>query len=374
MTLVRRGSGPGDVLGPRVLNRATLARQHLLERTTRPVRDVVEHLVGLQAQAPFPPYFGLWSRIDGFMPDDLARRLVDRSLVRIVVMRGTIHLVTAADCALLRPWVQPVFDRWLTADKDRAAGLDGLDLAEVAATGRALLAERPMTSKELGPALQKVFPDAPAGSLEFAIRNRVPVVQIPPRAVWGKAGQPTWALADEWIGRPLHSEPPAEEIVWRYLAAYGPATVADLQTWCGLTRLGEVVDRLLPRLRVFRSEDGSTLYDVPDAPRPDPETPAPVRFLAEFDNVLLSYADRTRIISDEARRRVFTVNGLIRGTVTVDGWVAGVWKTEQKRGRATLVVEPFGRLRKRDVDALTAEGARLLAFAAPNADHGIRFA
>jgi hypothetical protein len=375
VTLVRRagGTGPGDVLGPRAVNRATLARQHLLGRTTRSVPEVVADLVGLQAQAPFPPYYGLWSRISGFVPGDLSELLLDRTLVRIVVMRGTIHLVTADDCLLLRPWVQPVFDRWLTADKDRAAGLSGVSLPEVVARGRSLLSSRPMTSKELGSLLQKEFPDAPAGSLEFAIRNRVPVVQIPPRAVWGKTGQPTWALAEDWLGRPLDPAPSAEDIVLRYLAAYGPATVADAQAWCGLTRLGEIVERLLPRLRVFRSAAGTTLYDVPSAPRPDPDTPAPARYLAEFDNILLSYADRTRIISDDARKRVFTVNGLIRGTITTDGQVRGTWKLHRTRGKATLLVEPFENLTKRDTTALEKEGTHLLTFAAPDLTHDIHF-
>ncbi len=360
-----------DVLSARALNRATLARQHLLDRTDRSVEQVVADLVGLQAQAPFPPYYGLWSRIAGFAPGDLAGLLEDRTLVRIVVMRGTIHLVTAADCLALRSWMQPVFDRWLLADKERAAGLDGLDLADVAEAGRVLLAERPMTSKELGSALQKAFPDAPARSLEFAIRNRVPVVQIPPRAIWGKAGQPTWALVEDWLGRAVDPAPSVDEIVRRYFAAYGPATVADAQAWCGLTRLGEVVERL--KLREFRTSEGGVVYDVPDAPRPDPETPAPVRFLAEFDNVLLSYADRTRIISDAARKRVFTVNGLVRGTITVDGTVRAMWRLERKRGKAELTVEPFETLRKRDIAALSREGGRLLAFAAPDDEHDIRF-
>lgn len=361
------------MLGPRALNRATLARQHLLARTSRSVPEVVADLVGLQAQAPFPPYYGLWSRIAGFVPDDLSALLLDRTLVRIVVMRGTIHLVTADDCLLLRPWVQPVFDRWLTADKDRAAGLDGLSVDDVAEAGRELLASAPMTAKELGSALQKSFPDAPAASLEFAIRNRVPVVQIPPRAIWGKTGQPTWALAESWLGRPLDPAPAASSIVLRYLAAYGPASVADVQAWCGLTRLGEIVEQLLPSLRVFRSEDGTTLYDVPSAPRPSPDTPAPARYLAEFDNVLISYADRTRIISDEARKRVFTINGLIRGTITTDGIVRGIWKLDKTRGTTTLVVEPFAKLRKSDLTALTKEGAALLTFAAPEDTHDIHF-
>jgi hypothetical protein len=360
-----------DVLSARALNRATLARQHLLDRTGRSVEQVVADLVGLQAQAPFPPYYGLWSRIAGFVPGDLARLLEDRTLVRIVVMRGTIHLVTAADCLALRSFVQPGFDRWLQTDKDRAAGLDGLDLDRVTTAGRALLAERPMTSKELGPALQKEFPGAPPQSLEFAIRNRVPVVQIPPRAIWGKAGQPTWALVEEWLGRTVDPSPPVDEIVRRYFAAYGPATVADLQAWCGLTRLGEVVERL--GLREFRTDDGTRVYDVPDGPRPDPETPAPVRFLGEFDNILLSYADRTRIISDAARQRVFTVNGLVRGTVTVGGTVCGMWRVDRKRGTATLTVEPFEKRLEREHDAVTREGGDLLTFAAPDDEHDIRF-
>jgi hypothetical protein len=374
MSSVRRrtAGGPGDLLGPRALNRATLARQHLLERSKLSVTAMVEHLVGLQAQAPFPPYYGLWSRLAGFAPDDLATLLLDRTLVRIVVMRGTIHLVSADDCRRLRPWMQPVFDRWLLADKDRAAGLEGLDLDQVSAAGRALLTQRPMTSKELGTALQQEFPAAPAGSLEFAIRNRVPVVQIPPRAIWGKAGQPTWALAEDWIGRPLELRPSAEQIVLRYLAAYGPATVADVQAWCGMTRLGEIVERLGDRLRVFRGEDGQTLYDVPDAPRPDPDTPAPVRFVAEFDNLLIGYADRTRVISDQARKQVFTVNGLVRGTVTVDGQVAATWKLDRTRTTAILTVTALAPIPKRAHSAITTEGSGLLAFAAPGTAHDVR--
>jgi hypothetical protein len=160
--------------------------------------------------------------------------------------------------------------------------------------------------------------------------------------------------------------------VLRYLAAYGPATVADLQAWCGMTRLGEIVARLERRLTAFRSEDDAVLYDVPDAPRPDPDTPAPARYLAEFDNVLISYADRTRI-DDAARKRVFTINGLIRGTITVDGWVRGIWKIERARGTASLRVERFGRIAERDLAALTDEGMRLLAFAEPDATHEVHF-
>jgi hypothetical protein len=163
-------------------------------------------------------------------------------------------------------------------------------------------------------------------------------------------------------------------MVARYLGAFGPASVADVQTWSGLTRLGEVVDRLRPGLRTFRDEQGRELFDLPDAPRPDPGTPAPVRLVAEFDNLILSHADRTRVISDLGRQRIATPNGVFPGTVLVDGFAAGMWRITRSRGSAVLTIEPFGPLPDADRDAVTAEARRLLVFAAPEAGHEIRFA
>jgi len=163
-------------------------------------------------------------------------------------------------------------------------------------------------------------------------------------------------------------------LVTRYLAAFGPATVADIQAWSGLTRLKEVVERLRPRLRAFRDESGRELFDLPDAPRPNPDMPAPVRFLPEFDNVLLSHADRSRIISEEHRKQVFTVNGQVRGTILIDGFVNGMWKITQAKGEATLSIESFGHLSKKDRTSLTEEGLRLLNFVAHNVERReIRF-
>jgi hypothetical protein len=356
------------VLTLRELNRATLERQMLLRRRQLPVIEAIEHLVGMQAQAPNPPYVGLWTRLEGFHPDKLARLIVDRRAVRIALMRNTVHLVSARDCLKLRPLVQPVLDRGVYANRTHRAGVEGMDIETLVAVGRALLEERPRTAKELGELLQERWPDRDAASLARAIRHLVPLVQVPPRGIWGKSGQATHTTAEAWLGRPLDPDPSLEELVMRYLGAFGPATVKDIQTWSGLTRLREVTERLRPRLVTFRDEQGKELFDLPDAPRPDPDTPAPPRFLPEFDNLILSHADRTRIIANDYRKVIASRNGMVPATVLVDGFVRGTWKTERTRGKATLVIEPFEPLGKKDRDALAEEGERLIRFVAEPED------
>src|SRR6266545_788834 len=285
---------PAETLSRRALNRALLDRQLLLRRASFPaagrqaaradaVIAAIEHLVGLQAQAPFSPYYGLWSRLAGFRPADLAELIVDRRAVRIALMRGTIHLVSARDCLMLRALIKPVLDRHLNTVLGRQ--LTGVDTGKLAAAGRALVEEKPRTFSELG----------------------------------------------------------------------------------------EVMDRLRPSLRAFRDERGTELFDLPGAPRPDPDRPAPVRLVAEFDNLALAHADRTRIITDENRKRLFTRNGIFPGTVLVGGFAVGMWRISRGRGTAALTVEMFEPIRSRDRDAITREGERLLVFAAPKAeDHDIR--
>jgi Winged helix DNA-binding domain len=373
---------PSDVLSRQALNRALLARQLLLAPAPMPaaaqaraerVIETVEHLVGLQAQAPFPPYYGLWSRLAGFAPDDLSRLIVSREVVRIALMRGTIHLVSARDCAALRPLVQPAMGRVMGVLLTRQ--LAGVDTAALAAAGRVLVEERPMTFSELGAALAERWPEHPPAALAQGVRALVPLVQVPPRAVWGAAGQAAHTSAEAWLGRPMDTSSSLERLVTRYLAAFGPASVADAQAWSGLTRLREITDRLRPGLRVFRDGQGTELFDLPDAPRPQPDSPAPVRLVAEFDNLVLSHADRTRIISEPNRQRMFTRNGIFPGTVLVNGFVAGMWKITRSRAAATLTIELFGPLGPRDRARVTDEGGRLLAFAAPEAEaRDIRFA
>jgi len=359
----------GKALDRRALNRALLARQMLLQRAQLPAADAIEHLVGMQAQVPHTPYVGLWTRLDGFRHEELAQRITERRAVRLALMRSTIHLVTARDCLALRPMVQPTLDRDLYRNSTHGPKIAGLDMSALLAAGRALLDERPLTTAELGERLHARWPDHDPSSLVYAMRNLAPLVQTPPRGLWGMSGQTRYATAEAWLGQPLAADAAPDAMIPRYLAAFGPATIADVQTWSGLTGLRAVVERLRPHLRIFRDERGRELFDLPDAPRPDPDTPAPPRFLPAFDNVLLSHADRTRVIADEHRPRVFAGN-VILGAVLVDGFVRGTWTITRQGGVATLLIAPFALLSPRDRAALAEEGARLLAFA--TADAGAR--
>jgi Winged helix DNA-binding domain len=372
------------VLSQRAVNRALLARQMLLGRTPLPgtgpgrsaqVMRTIEHLVGLQAQAPFPPYYGLHSRLDGFRPDDLAAMITDRSVVRIALMRGTIHLVSARDCLPLRRLVQPVIERGLRSAYGKQ--LAGVDPAELAAAGRSLVEAEPMTFSQLGHALAARWPAHPPAALAQGVRAFVPLVQVPPRAVWGRAGQSLHASAEHWLGHGHAAGPPSPragsaQLVTRYLGAFGPATVRDVQAWSGLTGLKAMLDELRPSLVTFRDEQGAELFDLPGAPRPGEDAPAPATLVAEFDNLVLSHAERSRVISAEATRRLYTINGVIPGSVLIDGFVAGMWRLARSRGRATVTIELFGPARERD--ALAAEAERVLAFAAPGVTHDVRFA
>jgi hypothetical protein len=244
----------------------------------------------------------------------------------------------------------------------------------VAAAGPPPARSRPLTFSAIGQALAERWPRTPPAALAHVVRTRVPLVQVPPRGLWGESGQAVHTSAELWLGRPVGPALPLDELVLRYLAAFGPASVRDVATWSGLTRLREVVERLRPRLRVFRDEGGVELFDLPDAPRPDGDTAVPVRFMPEWDNLLLSHQDRGRIIADEHRARVFSFNGIIAATLLVDGFVRGTWRIERARGSATLRVELFGPIPRADRDAVAEEGARLLDFAAAGARHDVRVA
>jgi hypothetical protein len=360
---------PGTVLSPRALNRALLERQLLLDRHGLRVGDALEHVVGLQAQNPNGPYIGLWSRLEGFQPDDLAELIDRRLVVRIALMRWTLHVVTARDCLKLRPLVQPVMDRRMRAQFGRHLG--DLDLPRLAADGRALVELQPRSLGDVGRLLAADRPGIEPNVLGNVLAALAPLVQVPPRGLWGRNGRAVQTTAERWLGRPLEAPGPPDALILRYLAAFGPASADDIRIWSGMKGLGYAIDRLRPELLSFRDEQGNELLDVPGAPLPDPDTPAPPRFLPECDNVVLSHADRSRIV-DDAHRRLVTANK----TFLVDGFVRGTWKIIRGPANATLVISPVAPISRDDRLALAEEGAQLLAFVAGEDDVriSVRFA
>jgi hypothetical protein len=289
----------------------------------------------------------------------------------MALMRSTIHMVVAADAwgmrTLLQPRVASMFRGQFARD------LDGVDHAAVVAEGRAFVETAPRTFKQLGDHLLQTWPGVPRMAMENLVRAEVPLVQVPPRAVWGKSGLAAHTSLEVWLGPDPLPAMTVDALVRRYLGAFGPASVMDAQTWCGLTRLREVFDRLRPELVTFRDEGGRELFDLPDAPRPDPDTPAPPRFLYDYENLLLSYADRSRAIAPALTSGFAARTQESLSTFTLDGFVAGLWAIKRERGKATLELRPLERLSSGDVTALSEEGVALLAFVAPDgSDHDIR--
>lgn len=336
----------------RTLNRTLLARQWLYPRVDATALEAIHHLVGLQAQDPKAPYAGLWSRLTSFAPDDLSRLLLERDAVRIVTMRSTVHLHSAADALPVRRWTQAVTENGLRTSRKQFWPL--VDRAELIAEVRRLLHDAPVHGAGLGEALVPRWPEVPAAELQQFARAFLPLVQVPPRGVWGQSGRTTYAVAEEWLGGEGMPVDP-EALIARHLAAYGPASVRDVQAWSGLTRLSEVTTGM--DLRRYLDDDGVELLDV-DLPLVDPDTVVPPVFIAPFDNVTLSHADRRRIIEGEARRAIASKNGIIPGMVLVDGLVAATWRVEG----ATLQVTPFGRISKRTAATFTRPGRQLLKF------------
>jgi hypothetical protein len=321
------------------------------------VKDALEALVGMQAQEPHAPYIGLWSRLEEFEPDELSELIASGEAVRGPLFRATLHLVTAPDWASLRPLCAPVLERAFGSSPFSKA-LTEIDLGEVVLLGRSLVAEHPRTRAELGRLLAKELGGDPT-ALAQAVTYLGPVVQVPPRGVWRRGGQARWTTDGAWLERLPTPTLSLDDLILRYLSAFGPATIRDIAAWSGLTRLRGVIDALRGRLTTFEDEQGRELFDLPDRSLPDPETPVPVRFLPPFDNAILSHADRTRIIAPEYRGRV-SADRLMR-TVLIDGFVAGGWRL----GDDALRVTPFRPWKVTERAEVQAEGERLLSFVAP---------
>ncbi|WP_345712353.1 winged helix DNA-binding domain-containing protein [Kineococcus glutinatus] len=366
------------VLSRRALGRATLARHLLLERAPLDPETTVHDLLGLQAQVPAVPYTALWTRLADPDPTAASAALSARRLVRAATLRTTVHTLTAADALLLRPLVQPVMERTF-AGTAWGRALRGHDITPVLAHAAALVAERPRTRAELAPLLAGRSGHLDAEALSWAFSYLVPVVQVTPRGLWGASGRAALTTLEHWLGRPvpeLERGTALEEVVLRYLRAFGPAAVRDVQAWCGLTRLREVAERLRPRLRRFRGEDGAQLWDVPDGVLPGEDVPAPVRFLPEYDNATLGYAHRARVVADAEHIPLQGGPGGAVGTVLVDGLVSATWalhRTAGPGGTALLHVRPSLPLGAAAGDVET-EGERLRAFLAPGAAGEVRLA
>jgi hypothetical protein len=348
-----------------------LARQLLLERADIPVASAVERLCGIQAQEARPPFVGLWTRVAGFRAEDLHSLLHKRSLVRATFLRGTLHLLSARDYVALRASVQPVLTDGLRVLGSRAKGLD---LDQVLPAAAELFAERPRDFAELRTLLQARFPDMNERALGFSARMMLPLVMVPTDDRWAFPAAACFTPAEDWLSEPLSDDESPEELVRRYLAAFGPATAADVQAWSGLKGIGQVLGELRPELVTLRDEQGRELFDLPDAPRPDGDLPVPPRFLPEFDNLVLSHADRTRVIADEHRGHVVTKNLRVRASVWYDGFACGIWDLERRRSGVALRVTPFAPLPDEAVHELTDEAEALLRFLEPEtASTSVRF-
>jgi hypothetical protein len=314
------------VLTRRELNRALLARQLLLERARLPVVRALERTAGLQAQDLVAPFIGLWTRIDGFERDHLKRELARRTAIRATLMRGTIHIVSARDYAFLAPATLTMIQRlWRSYQRDRA---EVPNVEELTARAVAYAAER-RTNAELNELLGE--------DVWWRVRREALFVNTPGDEPWAFGRSRRFVAASAWLDRPLaDAEVGRAHLVRRYLAAFGPAGIDDVSAWSGLAvaEVRPTLDGM--RLRRFRDERGRLLLDLPRAPLPGPETPAPPRLLPAFDTLILAHADRSRVISDEYRRAVIR-GGLVDPVVLVDGFVAGRWKLT--KGRAEL--EPF---------------------------------
>jgi hypothetical protein len=319
---------------------------------------MVEHLVGLQAQENLPPYLSLAARIEGFDPVELSGALERAEAVRLLTMRGTIHVLLPDDALSLRLWVQPALDQQSGSNQlNRPAR--GVPVADVVAATRRLLADGPLPVRQLGEGLAEAFPGVPASALAHVARERVPLVQVPPRGLWKRSGGVVYQTVENHVGRAM-SEVDVRELVRRYLRAFGPATPADMTTWSRVTRLGPVFASMADELVVVECEDGRRRYDVPGAPYADGATHAPVRLLGTYDNVWLSHAGRAHVLPDDMKGRWAGVNGGVGNTIFVDGFMAGLWSWREGRV-GTEVFRDLTREQRHELDDEVLAVQRLLS-------------
>ncbi len=355
----------GTRITHRALNRATLARQMLLRREKATPVAVVERVAGMQAQLARPPFVGMWSRVHAFSREALVGAIERHDVVRGTLMRGTLHLVSRKDYLAFRPVVQPVLALGMQAVlRDRAKGLN---IGELVAAAREYFEQRPCTFAELRTHLVARFPKVDERAMGYAVRMHLPLVQTPQvGSTWAYPSASDFAVAESWLGGQMEAARPGA-FALRYLAAFGPASADDFRTWAGLADARAVIDGLRPKLKVFIDERGRELFDLPKAPRPSEDEPAPAKFLPEFDSLLLAFSDRTRIVAKEHRPHLATKNLFVPATFLVDGLISGTWRVERKKKIAALVLQPFVALTKGTRNELSEEGEALLRFMEPDA-------
>jgi hypothetical protein len=347
----------------RALNRATLARQGLLRRGGESIEAMLGHLVGLQGQVHNAPYVGLWSRLERFEVAELEALLLNRRAVRATMMRCTLHVAMAEDFLAIRPLIQPIAERGFRTNHLKV--LKGAELSEIRAASRVLLDGETLSPNALGTRLQVRWPEVKPVDLSMVARFLEPVVHVPPAGLWGATKAPELTTARRWLGRDPVVPMALPALVLRYLAAFGPASGKDFGTWSGLVGGATAMELLRPQLIGFSAEDGREVFDLPDAPRPEETTAAPVRLLPAYDNVILGYNDRSRMLTPAAFRGLWLGNGL-NPAFTIDGFVAGSWKLTQTKGVARIMLTRFAALGRADEAALVAEAAALLSGLAPH--------
>ena len=339
-------------ISQRQLNRTLLSRQMLLGPVSLQADKAVERLVAVQAQVASPPYFGLWARVGGFEPAHLMSLRDSGKVVRAALLRSTLHWVTAADYRWIRPVIQPALEKaWQGFFGVRKSGIDVAPLCEVAL---GILQDGPISLNALSDGLLREFPSWNKEAMEYGVRTHLPLVQVSPAGAWKGGTAARYQLVD------VDDAVDAARLVRRYLAAFGPATARDVAAWAGFTAIGKAMPRDLVE---YQDEAGRVLYDLPGLEIVDGDFPAPVRFVAEYDNLVLAHADRSRVLPEVHRKKVLLTAGRVCATVLIDGFVGGVWKLERDkkvlRVRVELFAEPSKKLRKE----LDQEGAKLMAFA-----------
>jgi hypothetical protein len=341
-----------------VLNRTLLHRQHLLERVDSTPVAMAEHLVGLQAQDNLPPYLSLAARLTDFDPYDVSRALEDKTLVRLLVMRGTIHLITREDALTLRRWTRPVHDREIKVSQTIGSARE-IDRDTFDKSVTVLLADGPVPQKALGLALAEQFPGYTPTQLGQLARSTHALAQLPPRGTWKGSGGVVYQPVDAWLEGDL-IEPDVPAIVRRYLRAFGPASAADATTWSGVTGLAALM-KGMDDLERHEDENGKVLYDVPGSPIADAETPAPVRLFGNYDNVWLSHAGRDRVTEPEKRKAQQGPNGAAAAPILIDGWLDGLWRPNDGRVEVVSLLRKLTKAERSDLDDEIARVDALLA-------------